>query len=211
MLVREVSASFNRNLEVKNLSTENLVVNLNPIILKRVKVNAINEISFRKGFNALDSIEVIPDSITISGPSEILKSINSIQTEPISSRNVDKNLIETVKIQSPSDEVVAINPKEVTVKLNVAEFSQVEYILPIEVINLPPNVEIKLVPKTITITFDIGVEEFSLISRENFRLVCDYSKRNKEENFLIPQLDKKPKGAVNVHFNPKKVDFLIFE
>ena len=210
-LIREVSSSFNRNLEVKNLSVEQLKVKLNPIVLKRVKVKAMAEISFRKGYNAVDSVEVVPDSVTISGPSEILKKITSVTSELITSKNVDKDLVENVKIQSPHEEIVKIEPREVQVRLPVAEFSQVEYILPVEIINLPPNIEIKLVPKTIRITFDIGVDEFSLISEDNFKLICDYAKRNKEENFLLPQLDKKPNGVINVSFHPKKVDFLIFE
>lgn len=210
-LIREVSSSFNRNFEIKNLSVENLEVNLTPIILKKVKVKPQMEISFKNGFNALDSIVVNPDSITISGPSEILNQIKFVETELLSLSKVDKSVAEKVKVQSPNQEIISINPKEVSVQLQVAEYSQVLYILPVEVINLPPNLEIKLVPKTISLTFDIGVEEFSEISKDNFRIVCDFSKRNKDENFLIPELDKKPKSAININFDPKKIDYLMFE
>lgn len=210
-LIREVSASFNRNLEVKNLSVENLEVNLTPIILKKVRVKPQMEISFKNGFNALDTIVVIPDSITISGPSELLNEIKFVETELLSLNKVDKSVEQNVKIKNPGQQIISLKPNEVSVQIPVAEFSQVQYVLPVEVINLPPNLEIKLVPKTISITFDIGVEEFSAISKDNFRIVCDFSKRNKEENFLIPELDKKPKAAININFDPKKIDYLIFE
>lgn len=210
-LIRMVASNFNRNLAVKNLSVEQLNVRLDPIVLKKVKVIAMTDISFKNGFKAVDSIKVSPDSITISGPSGSLKNINTISTDLISLKDVEKNISETIKISKPNNAIVSIKPSKVDVKLVVAEFSQGQFTLPVEVINLPPDLEIKLVPQTVTVSFDISVNEFAKISKDNFRIVCDYSKRNIDENFMLPFLEKKPNDIINVVFEPKKIDFFKFK
>ncbi len=210
-LLRMVTSNFNRNLAIKNLSVDELNVHLDPIVLKKVKVIAKTEISYKNGFKPVDSIKIVPDSITISGPSGSLKNINAIETELISRKDVENNISETAKIVSPGKEIVSIKPNNVKVMLDVAEFSQGQYTIPVEVINLPPDIDIKLVPQAIKVTFDVSVNDFAKVLKENFRLVCDYSQRNKDENFMLPYLENKPPQIHNVVFEPKKIDFFIFK
>ena len=196
-LNRMVSSNFNRNLAIKNLSVEELKVFLDPIVLKKVKVIPKHSFTFKDGFKPIDSIKVSPDSVVISGPSGSLKNISTIETEVISIEN--------------NNEIVSIKPDKISVSLKVAEFSQGKFTLPIEVINLPPDLDIKLVSPNVTVSYDVSVNDFSEISKDSFRVICDYSKRNKEENFMLPILEKMPPNIQNVVFEPKKIDFLIFK
>lgn len=210
-LVRKLSARFNKYMEIKNLSVDGLTVKLDPIVLKKVSVKALVDITFKDGFKPVDSVKLKPDSVTISGPKGILEQINSVKTKRLSLRNLEKTISETVEIASPSDEIVRINPAKITLEWPVAEFSQGQFTVPVEVVNLPPGIELKLVPERISVSFDVAVDNFTEVSSENFRVVCDYSKRNENENFMLPILSKKPKGAVNIVFEPKKIDFFIFK
>lgn len=210
-LNRMVSSNFNRNLAIKNLSVEELKVFLDPIVLKKVKVIPKHNFTFKDGFKPIDSIKVSPDSVVISGPFGSLKNISTMETEVISIENIEKNISTTVKIINNNKEIVTIKPNKVSVSLKVAEFSQGKFTLPIEVINLPPDLDIKLVSPNVTVSYDVSVNDFSEISKDSFRVICDYSKRNKEENFMLPILEKMPPNIQNVVFEPKKIDFLIFK
>ncbi len=210
-LVRKLSTNFNKYMDIKNLSVDGLKVSLDPIILKKVGVKAQVDLTFKEGFKPIDSIKVKPDSVMISGPKGIVEQIGTVNTEILTLTQIEKSISETVKIIAPSKEVVKINPSAVKIGWPVAEFSQGKFVLPVEVINLPPGIELKLVPERISVSFDIPVADFSGVTRENFRVVCDYSKRNEKENFMLPQLAKMPEGAVNIVFEPKKIDFFIFK
>ncbi len=210
-LSRMVASNFNRALAIKNLSVEELHVSLDPIILKKVRVKPLMSLSFKNGFKPIDSVMSIPDSVVISGPSTSLNNINFINTELITQNNVEESISRKVALVKSNNEIVTISPQKVNIKLAVAEFSQEQFTLPIEVINLPPEIELKLVPALVTVSFDVSVNDFSKITKDEFRLVCDYSKRNKNENFLIPQLEKKPNSIQNIVFEPKKIDFFIFK
>lgn len=206
-----VTSRFNRNLAIKNLSIEKLEIHLDPIVLKKVKVVAKTALEFKKGFKAVGAITIVPDSVKISGPSGTLKDIKFIETELISENDIDNSISANIKLFRPGKQIEAINPDKVTVKINVSEFSQGQIDLQVKVINLPPNVDIKLVQKTVMVLYDISIGTFSNVTSDDFRVVCDYSKKNSKENFMIPLVVKKPKGASNIEILPKKIDFLIFK
>lgn len=210
-LVRIISAGLNANLTIKDLSVEQLRVQLDNIVLKKVPVITETDFSFKKGFRQVDSIKISPDSIMISGPSTYLDTINFVKTMMLSEKNLDKNILKNVAIKEYPTQKISFDPKEVTVSVKVSEFSQKEIVLPIEVINLPENTIIKLIPSVVTVVFNVSVEEFKEITENDFSLICDYAKRNIEENFMIPDLIKSPSGIVNMEFDTKKIDYLIFK
>lgn len=210
-LSRLLELNFSSSKSITNLSIDALKVQLDPIVLKKVPVTVRKTISYKNGFKAVDSIQVSPDSVLIAGPAKVLETINFIETEMLTENNVDQNLTKSIKIEHSITEIISIKPQEVTVKLDVAEFSQGQFSLPIEVVNVPPNTDIQLVPSSITIKFDVSVNDFASISKDDFRVVCDYATMNKDGKFMIPFLETQPKNIYNVVFEPKKIDLLILK
>lgn len=210
-LLQKLEIKFNKYYEIRNLHPDPLWVKLDPIILKKIPIMPDIDIDFKKGFRPVDAYTVDPKIVTISGPKAVLAEIDSIFTKNYSFKRVDKDISVSLEVASPSSEIVAITPEEIEFFWAVSEFSEGKFKLPVEVINLPPGVELKLVPQNLTITFDMSLEDFKNVSPENFRVVCDYSKRNKDDNFMIPELIKKPKEAANVMIDPKKIEFYVFK
>jgi hypothetical protein len=93
----------------------------------------------------------------------------------------------------------------------VVEFTQKTLNVPIEVINKTINSTIKLIPETLTITFDISVSNFNAVSAKDFKAVCDFSKKNSEENFMLVEIVRQPEGIFNLEYSDKKIDYLIFK
>ena len=93
----------------------------------------------------------------------------------------------------------------------MAEFSKKEMVLPIAVINIPEGTSIKLIPNIVSMSFNVSVDDLTEITEKDFKLVCDYAQRDIEENFMIPNLIKSPPCIINIEFDPKKIDYLIFK
>lgn len=202
---------FNDNISIKNLSQENLVIKLDPVVFKKVKVISKVDITFAEGFKPADTVQIIPDSVTVSGPSGSLKELLFVETELISAENLKENINIKTTLVKPSQSVISISPAEVEVRLDVVEFSEGEVMVPIEVVNVPPGMNIKLIPQSIIVSFNASIIGFNSISANNFRVECDFSTRNMEENFMIPKLVKKPQGVLNHEFDTQKIDFLIIK
>lgn len=199
------------NISIKNLSTETLDITLEPVVFKKVKVIPKVDITFAEGFKPLDSLKIIPDSVTVSGPSGSLEELLFAETRLVSAENVKKNISVKTTVAKPSKNVISISPAEVEVRLMVAEFSEGEVTVPVEVINLPPGMNVKLIPQSIVVSFNASIIGFNSITANNFRVVCDFSERNDVENFMIPKLVNKPEGVLNHEFDTQKIDFLILK
>ncbi|UAB81160.1 hypothetical protein INR76_13810 [Marixanthomonas sp. SCSIO 43207] len=206
-----ISSQLDKNLTVKNVSIDTLKINLELLVSKKVPVFSKAEIDYREGFMSLETLQIKPDSVQVSGPLEVINAIDSIPTISKKYTGIDSNFSETIKIETPDATSVSITPETVSISLNVQEFTQKEITLPIQIINLPPETIVKLIPKVTKVTFNVPIKSYNTISEKDFRITCDFSKRNRTENFMLIQFSKKPDGIRDIELKDKKIDFLIFK
>ena len=210
-LAKVISAQLGTILNVQDLSNSQLSVSLDAIISKKVPVVAKTKFTFKDGFRIVDSLKIKPDSVIVAGPSAFLEEINFIETAEISNDNLDKNLSLTISLLTHENNKVSILPQEVDVIVEVAEFSQKEMIIPIDLINVPQGTVVKLIPNTVSVSYNVSIEDFKEITAEDFKLVCDFNDRNVDEDFIMLKLDGSPAGIYNIEFSTKKIDYLIFK
>jgi len=210
-LSKLISKELTSGITLKKVGRSSLVINLDGIVSKSVPVFSNVKIKFKDGFLALDSLIILPDSVRVSGPAAVLRDITSVETVLFSLENIENDIEEIVPLIKPPSKKINIEPTSVEVAMDVAEFSQKSVVLPVNVINLPKNINIKLIPANVTITFNVSVEEFNSLNENDFKLICDFSERNGEENFMIPKLTTKPNFIKNIEFETKKIDYLIFK
>jgi len=210
-LIRLISDNLNANMMLRNLAIKDLIVKLDDIVLKKVPVILKTDFTYKVGFRPIDSIVVIPDSIVVSGPSVYLETIHFVETAVVLGKDLDKTLSIPVAVVHNNSKNVSFTPSEVVVSVPIAEFSQKEMVLPIEIINVPFEITVKLIPNVITIKFNVSIEDFKDINESDFKLICDYAERNIQENSMIPKLVKIPRGIIDVEYSARKIDYLIFK
>ena len=210
-LVKIISSQLKNTKTVSNLSITNLSVILDTIESKKIPIVLMSDIVFQNGYKSIDSLEVKPDSINVSGPSMVIDSIHQINTRLVILRDVKENISEEIELDTFSNINLNYSHVKVMLSTSVEEFTQKKLVLPIKIMNLPSELNIKLISESITITFDVSLTEFNSINEENFEAICDYDKRNSDENFIIPELIRKPNRILNIEFKEKKIDYLIFK
>jgi len=210
-LTRLVTSQLEKNVAVKNVSIDGLVVDLNLIEIKKVPLLPSVEISYKSGYKAVDSVMLDPDSISVSGPAKLLEEIDSLVTNTLKLNNIDQSVTGEVAVNFPKNEGVTLKPQVVNYSLEVAEFAQQKIDIPITLINVPEGVNIKLIPKKATLTFSISIEDFNSVSVSDFKMVCNYNERNEDGNFMLPKLVEKPDDILDIELETKKIDFLIFK
>lgn len=210
-LAKLVSAKLGKNLPVQNLSDNQLSIGLDAIISKKVVVVARTKFTFKDGFRIVDSLKITPDSVKVSGPSTSLERLDFIETEEISKDNLDKNLSVIISLLKHENNKVSFSPMKVDVLVEVSEFSQKEMMVPIDIINVPKGTVVKLIPNSVSVTFNVSVKDFKEIIAEDFKLVCDFNDRNVDGDFIILKLSASPAGIYNIELGTKKIDYLIFK
>jgi len=210
-LVRLIARALDGKKGIRNLSINQLRVDLDKVAQKRVPVKALTDLAYREGFRPLASPGLTPDSVTLSGPAEKLRSVDSLTTEKLVRDNVDTDISASLLIRTELPEGLTVTPKEVELFLEVEEYSPKSLSIPVQLINAPDGLDLKLVPATVNLSFDIPISLFNEVDEADFQIVCDYLKRNEEENFMLPELVEKHENAVNLVLGHNKIDYLIFK
>ncbi|MFT4851380.1 MAG: hypothetical protein ACI83B_003946 [Sediminicola sp.] len=206
-----VSSQLNNNLTIRNLPNDEFVVSLDAIIFKIIPVIVKTKFTYKDGFRSLDTLRVEPDSVVVTGPLFYLNEMNFIESILISQDDIDKTFTQSVSLIGHENKKVSIDPMEVNVSVNVAEFTQKKMVVPIELENAPQGTIVKLIPTTVAVTFNVSVEDFNGITASDFKLVCDFNDRNLDEDFILLKLEEGPPRIYNIEFSTKKIDYLIFK
>lgn len=194
-----------------NYSLNELIVLLDKSIQKKIPAVFDGEITFKDGFRSLNHLLLTPDSITVSGPSELIETIDSMPTQKLTLRDIENSVSKSLKLKAPLDSKISWSPREVTLQLDVEEFTQKSLVIPIELINLPEGLSVQLIPNEIRVNFEVSLSNFNNINASNFRLVCDFSEKITEGNFMIPKMVYQPKEIFRAELETKKVEYLIFK
>jgi len=206
-----ISSQLDNYTRVSQISLDELWIDLDPIVTKKVAIQFISEIEFKEGYKSLGKVILRPDSVEVSGPSEVLDSIRTVITETFVKKDVSETINGTLVLQNPNSSTLVLSNETTELQLIVEEFTQKRLSLPIEITNVPSDIELKLIPESIIVSFEVSLSKFNSITDEDFRIVCDYSTRSSEENFMIPKLLTIPDGLYHIELETKKIEYLIFK
>ena len=175
---------------------------------KLVPVKPDIDISFSPGYNTLQTLKLKPDSVVISGSKPYLEKISHVKTKKLKLKSASDTLRGNIKIQQPLKDV-DISEKEVEYYLPVQKFSENTFMVNVQIINVPDSLDVSIFPNQAKVSFLISLKSFDKVSDEDFKVICDYSKRYQEDAIMIPELVKYPDNILNTKLHVKKVDYLI--
>ena len=166
------------------------------------------EINLRAGYLIDSSLKVTPDSILVRGPKSILDTLNSIQSESIIADDLYENFRKKVSLRSIPE--IQLSESKVTVEVAVSRYTEKEFLLNIEVINLPLGTRVKLFPPKAKVRVTLPLSVLRTIKTSDFNLVVDYNNIFKDaEKKLDLIMIRRPSYVKKVILEPKKVNYLI--
>ncbi|WP_271856335.1 CdaR family protein [Patiriisocius marinus] len=206
-----IQSQINNSYTVQRVVPREIVISLESLNFKDVPVEIVSDLKFKSGFGESGAVIIDPKTVTITGASLYLDTITSVKTTVIKASEVSQPLNLKVDLQQFDVTKVQIEPKFITYKQHVVEFSQKRISLDITVLNAPSDATLRLLPSKIGISFNVPIENFNAITADDFTVTVDYNKRNQVDNFVIPEITKKPAGIKDIELGTKKVDLLLFK
>ena len=166
------------------------------------------EINLRAGYLIDSSLKVTPDSILVRGPKSILDTLNSIQSESIIADDLYENFRKKVSLRSIPE--IQLSESKVTVEVAVSRYTEKEFLLNVEVINLPLGARVKLFPPKAKVRVTLPLSVLRTIKTSDFNLVVDYNNIFKDaEKKLDLIMIRRPSYVKKVILEHKKVNYLI--
>ena len=197
--------------KMQSIQNDSIFLYLSTFRIKKVPVVVDAQVSFQKGFHYSKKHSTSPDSIEISGPYSVLKDIKTLKTNRFQIQNLDQTTTFQTSIHT-SDLPKSVNLSEtkVNVFLPVEQFTEGQFEIPIELLNVPKDVNITVFPQKVKVIFNVGMQHFKKLDIDQFAVVCDYEKRiEKDRFFLNPEIKKSPLFVKGLRVVPSQIEYLI--
>lgn len=203
---------FQNEVKLLNINPDTLIFKYDTNLVKQIPVEIETDISFAPGFDVINDYETAPDSIIVIGPHEIVQNINSVKTQKVLLTDVKTDISKITMLELPKNNGnLKFSAKEVRFTAKVGRFTEGTVTIPIQIINLPPDISIKYFPKEVKLSYYTSLENFNSIAPSDFKVKCDFKKVADNQSVLIPEITKTPKDVKNVKLNQKRIEFIILK
>lgn len=174
---------------------------------KKVAVKPNVQIKFAQQFQLQNNVFVTPDSIIIYGAQKTLNKIDSVVTEPIRKKDVSESF--TQKIAFRTIPTITFSDSSGIVNVQVEKYTEQQFWVPLEYINVPDSLVIDLMQDKVQITTFIGMSKLKSFKTTDYKVVADYSKLNNETGEMPIMVSQKPDYAKIVKITPETIGYII--
>lgn len=203
----QISAQLDK-LEINRITPDTLTLNFSSIVTKVVPVVADVELDLDKEYMLKGPIQMDPDSISLSGPSKLVDSINQVYTSPLKFRKLKESVNRNMGLVEPDEEITMSDARS-AMTIEVEQFTEKTLRVPVIGINVPDSLDLKTFPARITITFRVVLSEFDQIEAEQFQATVDYGEIVAEQTALKVMLTRQPNYIDNIRISPETVDYIL--
>jgi YbbR domain-containing protein len=177
---------------------------------KRVPIRLVQDFSYKKEFGLGGDISFSPDSVTVSGPVSVIKSIDHVDTDNAAMKDLDKTVTADLKLRDPELKNIAYSTYKIKVQIPVFQLTEQTAEVPVEVINKGSNGGLKLIPGRVYVIYQAPINKFSQIDSTQFQAVVDGSQIDTTaKQPLRVQLISEPKYTYNVRLKPDYIDYVL--
>lgn len=196
------------NTRLNQIYPENLNIVYSRLDEKRVAVVPQTQIQLRAGYLSDFPIQSKPDSILVRGPKSILDTLKGVSTMFFEATDVYEGISQEVGLKSIPE--LQLEQETVQLVMPVSRYSEKEFVLQVEVINLPLGVRVKLFPPTAKLRATLPMALLNTVKESDFRLVVDCENlQDQESKSLKLTLLKQPPGLKQLIWEPEEVNYLI--
>lgn len=189
VLANQLGGSF----EVNFVLTDTLRVSVEPKGSRLLKLEAaVSEILFRDGYALTSVVTVVPDTVRLEGPLNLLRALPNPLQIKIPQRNIDEDFHEPIGLKFLNDELIYRNPETVDVAFSVDKLTEVSDSATLTVVNAPRNswpfIERHKLP------CKIAVPERSLdsLNMDSVKAVLDLTGFKRGTKKIMPRLEGLP-------------------
>jgi len=212
-LFNQVRLQMNSFQEVEVSKVEPILisVNLEEKITKKVPVKLNWDFKFEPRFGLISKPIISPDSVLVTGAISQMNSVTEWVIQDSLKLNGIKDDIETTMSVTNTNPLLEISTNSLMVTADVSEFTEDEVSVYIRTRNLPRGQNITYNPSSITIKYDVPLEQFSEISTQTpYVVYVPYQKIQEDESgFVTPDIELiATKYALRLRsFQPKAVAY----
>ncbi len=178
---------------------------------KSVPVIIQSDLDFKPGYEATKAWDILPNEIQVSGPEALIDTLTRIRTHLISEREIEDSLVVTIGLEA-IDSTLLFNPNEVRVMLPVEQYTEAEYLVPVQLIGTPDSLSLKVFPKEVRVLCRVPLSGYKTLSSDDFTLTLDFSAIEKANGEKVrPEWTVWPDQAKRIRLDPERLEYLMVQ
>lgn len=203
---RQISA----NQRIVSISPDTLYFDFSKQTVKKVPIQLKLDVAFKKQYDIVDSIQIRPAYVTVTGPLEDLVLIEQWETNKLIQQDVERDLVTRLPLRKKEKANINIYPTMVEVRIPVGEVTEKILEIPVRVENAKRNSSVKLLPGKVKITVLVALKNYANVTRESFEAVVNLDNWGKYHvNSLPVIITKSPEFSKILKIQPENVDFIL--
>ena len=200
---------FNFDTRIKTITPDTLYFSEKTGFQKIVPVKVPLFIKCREGYGYRRPV-INPNFITIWGDTNIIGSIDTIYTQPLTLNNVSQNVSSNVSFIRPDPEVYT-SVANTHIFIEVARLVEQTVTLPLSDVNNDPRQQVNIYPSSVRVRFTSMQNAFAEGDTSIFKARIDSRKINKRTKKCSVFLSTVPGNVTIMEVEPKEVEILIFK
>jgi YbbR domain-containing protein len=204
-----INRQFAGNQRIINVSPDTLYFDFSKQTVKKVPVRLVSNLEFKKQYNIIDSIEIKPAYVTVTGPLEDLVLIEQWDTEPLVKKNVETTIGTRLPLAKKMQGNLTVYPTNVEVKIPIGETTEKIIEVPIRIENAQRGLSTILLPGKVSLTVNVPLKHYSEITRESFEAVVNLDNSNYKVTDLPVILTKSPEFCKVLRIEPQNINYIL--
>jgi len=196
------------SLQLTKIIPEEINVSLEKVKIKKVRINPNLDLGYKPDYDLVSKINVIPDSVYISGPKSLVDEIEFVNTVKEQYSNLEKKISTTLKLQE--EEFISFNPNECKINFDVQKIvdKTFENII-VTTKNIPARYDVVLFPNTIKIVLRGGIAVLSKLKSSNIKAYVKFSQALNDTLGAVQPIIEIPNYTTIIDQKPSSIDYVI--
>jgi len=207
---KQIEMQLSNGTKLLELSSDTLFFDFQKVIERKVPIKAHIEVDLAQNYLLEGELLLEPDSMIVKGPKNEVDTILHVNSEKIDLRGLDADFSKNIRlIKSELLTNTKYSKEEVTISGKVSKFSEIDFEVKIQVINLPEKVNIKLYPNQVTILCKGSIKTLKELKQEDFHVIVDYKKITNESKSLPLIVRRRPSDLHSAILQKSEVEYIL--
>lgn len=204
------SITLPSSLTLSDIDPDSLAVSFDKRLQKNVAIVPALQVECRRGFEQSTPVHADPDSISITGAQTIIQHLSGWSTRQVHLTDITTPVRMEIPLSDSLGDLVTIARRPVTVTADVQETAERLFdLVPVHIANVPPGVQIRIVPPMISVLVRGGAEKLASMQSSDIHGAVDYLTVHDDHADLLPVRISAPLHTTVIRLNPYAVSWMV--
>jgi len=189
---------------------DSVYIEFDRFVRKKVPVHADVAVQPRDGFVQVGDVQVMPDSVGVAGPRSLVDAILEVETKKLDFKEMDGEFSGKAQLLLEHSGPLQYTEKVIRYKIDIQRLGEraIDRI-PVQIRNLPQGMKINVVPSTLSLRLQGGVDVLSKLEPEDISAVVDYENRHTYFRNKCSAMIRLPKDIYFSDVQPKVFELIV--